>query len=294
MDAFITRLLCTSRLSYCNCRHIITFLSSLRGRYCWPIGPLIHNKRRDTANACAETWIFGGYWIIAVLVRDRRRSETSLQAFPSLLPFRRTRLIRHIRNGVGLRVEAGWLCGRALRQRRARAFGRSHGRSPFAAVRHDGSRHQPPQQQVGCGAHQRSRPVRAWARDRPDPRGSERDRVLWPCAGQPLGGRTELEAQSGRRTEPGLRLAAKSNKASAADFEVPASPAASTFRNFKSISGTRIKYEAVPLCFRSSCLSVLRCITSFGSGALAGRCDDIRAVPPARQHTVLIFAHLGD
>src|SRR6266567_2585419 len=52
-------------------------------------------------------------------------------------------------------------------------------------------------------------------------------------------------------------------------FEVPASPAASSFRDFKSISGTRIGYLLVPLCFRSSCQRVPRCITDFGSRALA-------------------------
>src|ERR1700730_15898559 len=51
-------------------------------------------------------------------------------------------------------------------------------------------------------------------------------------------------------------------------FEVPASPAASSFRNFKSISGTEIKYLLVPLCFRSSCQRGPRCITNFGNGAL--------------------------
>src|SRR5437870_10291488 len=42
------------------------------------------------------------------------------------------------------------------------------------------------------------------------------------------------------------------------------------FRNFKSKSGTRIINLLVPLCFRSSCQRVPRCITNFGSGALAG------------------------
>src|SRR5436309_11755470 len=41
------------------------------------------------------------------------------------------------------------------------------------------------------------------------------------------------------------------------------------FRNFKSKSGTRIINLLVPLCFRSSCQRVPRCITNFGSGALA-------------------------
>ncbi len=39
--------------------------------------------------------------------------------------------------------------------------------------------------------------------------------------------------------------------------------------NFKSKSGTRIMELLVPLCFRSSCQSVLRRITNFGNGALA-------------------------
>src|SRR5258705_13763133 len=37
----------------------------------------------------------------------------------------------------------------------------------------------------------------------------------------------------------------------------------------KSKSGTRIIELLVPLCFRSSCQSLLRCITNFGNGALA-------------------------
>src|SRR5436305_10427421 len=52
-------------------------------------------------------------------------------------------------------------------------------------------------------------------------------------------------------------------------FEVPTAVAANSVRNFKSKSGTRIIELLVPLCFRSSCRMVLRCITNFGSGALA-------------------------
>src|SRR6266508_2352678 len=52
-------------------------------------------------------------------------------------------------------------------------------------------------------------------------------------------------------------------------FEVPTALAASSFRNFKSKSGTRIIYLLVPLCFRSSCERVPQCITNFGNGALA-------------------------
>src|SRR5258705_187865 len=51
-------------------------------------------------------------------------------------------------------------------------------------------------------------------------------------------------------------------------FEVPTPLAANPVRNFKSKSGTRIIELLVPLCFRSSCQSVLRCITNFGNGAL--------------------------
>src|SRR5215470_9800231 len=54
-------------------------------------------------------------------------------------------------------------------------------------------------------------------------------------------------------------------------FEVPTPPAANSVRNFKSKSGTRTIELLVPLCFRSSCQSVLRCITNFGNGALARR-----------------------
>src|SRR5262249_7703393 len=45
----------------------------------------------------------------------------------------------------------------------------------------------------------------------------------------------------------------------------------SSVRNFKSKGGTRIIALLVPLCFRSSCLSLLRRITNFGNGALAAR-----------------------
>ena len=65
-------------------------------------------------------------------------------------------------------------------------------------------------------------------------------------------------------------------------FEVPASSATSPFRNFKSISGTRIKYLLVPLCFRSSCERVPRCITNFGNGALVDANTD-----PDRGHSSL-------
>src|SRR5258708_40058515 len=51
-------------------------------------------------------------------------------------------------------------------------------------------------------------------------------------------------------------------------FEVPTPPTANSVRNFKSKSGTRIIELLVPLCFRSSCQSMLRCITNFGNGAL--------------------------
>src|SRR6266545_8200904 len=50
-------------------------------------------------------------------------------------------------------------------------------------------------------------------------------------------------------------------------FEVPTPPAANSVRNFKSKSGTRV--IELPLCFRSSCLGLLRRITNFGDGALA-------------------------
>src|SRR5260221_5507690 len=52
-------------------------------------------------------------------------------------------------------------------------------------------------------------------------------------------------------------------------FEVPTLPAANSIRNFKSKSGTRIIELLVPLCFRSSCQSMLRRMTNFGNGALA-------------------------
>jgi len=58
---------------------------------------------------------------------------------------------------------------------------------------------------------------------------------------------------------------------SAADLKVPTPPAANSVRNFKSKSGTRIMELLVPLCFRSSYQSVLRCITNFENVALATR-----------------------
>src|SRR5207249_7167527 len=57
-------------------------------------------------------------------------------------------------------------------------------------------------------------------------------------------------------------------------FEVPTPPATNSVRNFKSKSGTRIIELLVPLYFRSSCQSVLRCITNFGNGALAPATQD--------------------
>src|SRR5712691_2365627 len=77
-------------------------------------------------------------------------------------------------------------------------------------------------------------------------------------------------------------------------FEVPTPPAANSVRNFKSKSGTRIIELLVPLCFRSSCQSVLRCITNFGNGALGavpeGEFEGVyrpgRSAPPARRRPV--------
>src|SRR6266700_2901297 len=57
-------------------------------------------------------------------------------------------------------------------------------------------------------------------------------------------------------------------RASAADLKSLLHLPANSVRNFKSKSGTRIIELLVPLCFRSSCQSVLKCITSFGNGAL--------------------------
>ena len=61
--------------------------------------------------------------------------------------------------------------------------------------------------------------------------------------------------------------------ASAADLKFLQHLQQAQLRNFKSKSGTRIIELLVPLCFRSSCQRVLRCITNFGSGALVqSRC----------------------
>src|SRR6266508_4215493 len=69
-------------------------------------------------------------------------------------------------------------------------------------------------------------------------------------------------------------------------FEVPTALAASSFRNFKSKSGTRIIYLLVPLCFRSSCERVPQCITNFGNGALA------RLAAGAVEHGVQALANV--
>src|SRR6266704_6301571 len=98
-EALITLQFYISRLPNRNCRHIITFLSSLRGRYCWPIGTPHPQQKKGTAYACAETWIFGCNWIIVLLLCDRCRSETSLQTFSSLHSFGVHRTSRHVRNG---------------------------------------------------------------------------------------------------------------------------------------------------------------------------------------------------
>jgi hypothetical protein len=54
-------------------------------------------------------------------------------------------------------------------------------------------------------------------------------------------------------------------------------------RNFKSKSGTRIIELLVPFGFRSSCPSVLRCITNFENRALAGRLAQPHADDVCRQ-----------
>jgi hypothetical protein len=53
----------------------------------------------------------------------------------------------------------------------------------------------------------------------------------------------------------------------ATDLKVPTPPAASSYRNAKSKSGTGTIY-LVPRRFRTSCQRVPPCITNFGSGAL--------------------------
>ncbi len=51
-------------------------------------------------------------------------------------------------------------------------------------------------------------------------------------------------------------------------FEVPARPTASSIRNFKSKSGTRIMTLLVPFGFRTSCQTAPRFITNFENRAL--------------------------
>src|SRR5258706_12753172 len=83
---------------------------------------------------------------------------------------------------------------------------------------------------------------------------------------------------------------------SAADLKFLHRPAASSFRNFKSKSGTRIIKLLVPLCFRSSCQRVPRCITNFGSGALAAEWIQKLRAETFRERrvgdTILIGQHL--
>src|SRR3954447_16055791 len=59
-------------------------------------------------------------------------------------------------------------------------------------------------------------------------------------------------------------------------------PTANSVRNFKSKSGTRIVELLVPLCFRSSCQSALRCITNFRNGALVFEADSHARVEKLR------------
>src|SRR5258707_3640879 len=66
---------------------------------------------------------------------------------------------------------------------------------------------------------------------------------------------------------------------SAADLKFLQQLPQTRVRNFKSKSGTRIIELLVPLCFRSSCQNVLRCITSFGNGALAHRAMTLERPP---------------
>src|SRR5262249_41627172 len=114
----------------------------------------------------------------------------------------------------------------------------------------------------------RTRPVRARAVS------TERQ----PVAHRPAGGRRRdvLPLRGGAAVGEQLQSLHLLQVLKCRRFEVPASPAANSSRNFKSTSGTSIIYLLVPLCFRSSCQGVLRCITNFGSGALA-RCAGSRS-----------------
>src|SRR5437660_1226759 len=84
--------------------------------------------------------------------------------------------------------------------------------------------------------------------------------------------------RSRRNGEPG--------RASAADLKFLHRLRQTHFRNFKSKSGTRIIGLLVPLCFRSSCQGVPRCITNFGSGALAHfQPEETKMANPAEDRT---------
>src|SRR5258705_8522297 len=69
---------------------------------------------------------------------------------------------------------------------------------------------------------------------------------------------------------------------SAANLRFLSFLAARSFRNLKFKSRTGIIELLVPLCFRSSCPGLLRCITNFGSGALGGQLRCLNARYDAR------------
>src|ERR1700704_4577 len=95
------------KLTRRNRRHIITFLSSLRGRHCWSSGSLSTTKEGTPHNAFAETWIFSFNGVTACFVRKCCGGETS-QAFSSRHPFHRCELhqsFRYFGHRVGLRLQ---------------------------------------------------------------------------------------------------------------------------------------------------------------------------------------------
>src|SRR5262249_23446931 len=75
-----------------------------------------------------------------------------------------------------------------------------------------------------------------------------------------------------------------SKRTSAADLKFLHHLPHARSRNFRSKSGTRIICLLVPLCFRSSCQTVPRCITNFGNGALVRGLALSPCPPPGAPH----------
>src|SRR5262245_449685 len=76
-------------------------------------------------------------------------------------------------------------------------------------------------------------------------------------------------------------------------FDVPTPPAANSFRNVKSKSGTRIINLLVPVRFRSSCQGVPPCITNFGNRALVASAPACRYPGAMNAQSEILFERRG-